>query len=294
MLKFSINLYLELRLEDKKTNIYVNNQLFIQCKHLLIHVPIEEMEDLRDIKSIDEVIEELHGSNESSKNSEMKIPPEIEFWGHCSNLQAWYENRYDPGLLHNNLALPLLKKLAEAGDVYAKRVFKEEIVKKFENGHLRNIQHVLYNGYLNLLNAIELESLFETSNFNLIENVLYQLENLIGSRLTNYRIIRELIDLILFIDLRFNKTLLIEISKRFPQKNKDQFVKVVLLHLNYKEFDKYTIPYGRFFIYFERFITYLYENCPHPKEFLRFIDSGYYYSSFSLEERFAYGTPGFK
>ncbi|MFX1424897.1 MAG: hypothetical protein ACFFBE_00470 [Promethearchaeota archaeon] len=294
MVKFSINDYLELRLENGTTNIYVNNQLFIQCKHLLLQMSMEELMNLNNIKSIDEALEKLHGSHEYSKRNEIKIPSEIEFWGHCSNLQTWYENNYNPCLLHSNLAFPLLKKLTEAGDRLAKGIFKEEIAKRFDKGSLSNVQYLLYNNYLDFLEEIELESLFEQSSLCLIDNILIQLEKLIFSRFTNFRTIRELLDLILYIDLKFNKTLLIEISERFSIENKEQFIKVVLLHLNYKEFNNYNIPYGRFFIYFEHFITYLYENYPCVKDLLTFIDTGYYHSSYSLEEAFSYGTVLYK
>ncbi len=52
------------------------------------------------------------------------ILPIKEFWGHCSNLQAWAEYGYDTRLLHPNLAFPLLEKLATVGDPIAKKVFK--------------------------------------------------------------------------------------------------------------------------------------------------------------------------
>ncbi len=294
MLKFSINDHLELRLENNKTNIYVNNELFIQCKYLLLNISIEEMDNLKDINSIDEAVVKLNRSFEFSSPKAIKISPEVQFWGHCSNLQVWYENNYNSCLIHSNLAFPLLKKLTEAGDLCAKKVFKEEIAKRFENGHLGTVQFFVYNNYLDFLNKGELECLFEQSSAILIENILNQLKKLVISSLTNYRTIKELIDLILFIDLKFNKILLIEIFKHFPQKYEEQFAKLVLLHLNYKEFNNYKIPYGKFYYYFEQFITFLYENYPCFNKLNKFLDSGYYNSSYSLEERFAYGAVTYK
>jgi len=294
MLKFTINDHLELRLENNKTNIYVNNKLFIQCKYLLFNVSIDEIDNLKDINSIDEVVVNLNRSFEFSTQREIKISPEVQFWGHCSNLQSWYENNYTPCLIHSNLAFPLLRKLTEAGDLLAKKVFKEEIAKRFENGHLGTVQFFVYNNYLDFLNNVELDCLFEQSSPILIENVLNQLKKLMNSNLTNYRAIKELIDLILFIDLKFNKILLIEIFENFPHKYEVQFAKLVLLHLNYKEFNNYKIPYGKFYYYFEQFITFLYENYPCFNELLKFLDSGYYNSSYSLDERFAYGTVTYK
>ena len=60
MLKFQINEYLELRLEHSKTNIYVNNELFIQCKYLLLNLPLNEMEGLEVIDSIDDAVAKLN------------------------------------------------------------------------------------------------------------------------------------------------------------------------------------------------------------------------------------------
>lgn len=294
MLKFAINDHLELRLENNKSNIYINNELFIQCKYLLLNVPIEEMNNLKDINSIDEAVVKLNRSFEFSSQKEMKISPKFQFWGHCSNLQAWYENSYNSCLIHSNIAFPLLRRLTEAGDLRAKKVFKEEIAKRLENGHLGTIQFFIYNNYLDFLNKAELECLFEQSSPILIENVLNQLKKLMISSLTNYRTIKQLIDLILFIDLKFNKTLLIEIIENFPQKYEEQFAKLVLLHLNYKEFNNYNIPYGKFYYYFEQIITFLYENYPCFDELLKFLDSGYYNSSYSLDERYAYGAVTYK
>lgn len=294
MLKFSINDHLELRLENSKTNIYVNNNLFIQCKYLLLNASIEEIDNLNDINSIDEAVVNLNRSFEFSRHDKITISPKVQFWGHCSNLQAWYENTYNSCLIHSNLAFPLLRKLTEAGDLLAKKAFKEEIAKRFENGHLGTVQFFVYNNYLNFLNKVELECLFEQSSPNLIENVLNQLNKLMISTLTNYRTIKDLIDLILFIDLKFNRTLLIEIFENLPQKYEEQFAKLVLLHLNYKEFNNYKIPYGKFYYYFEQIITFLYENYPCFSEILKFLDSGYYNSSYSLDERFSYGAVSYK
>jgi len=132
--KFQINKHLSIKLEGNKTNIYVDNKLFSQCKFLLLEIPLQEMKSFDEIKSIDEVAEKLDRSLEPESGMKIKIPPEVEFWGHCSNLQVWYENNYDTKLLHSNLAFPLLEKLAEVGDSQAKRIFKHEIVKRFESG----------------------------------------------------------------------------------------------------------------------------------------------------------------
>ena len=121
--KFKINNYLELRLENDKTNIYVDGSLFNSCKYLLLNLPNDNFNNLEDIDSIDEAAENLDRSMEREHTH--YISPETEFWGHCSNLQAWYENYYDTRVLHRNLAFPLSRALVDAGDKLAKREFNE-------------------------------------------------------------------------------------------------------------------------------------------------------------------------
>ncbi|MBY8984071.1 MAG: hypothetical protein KGD65_03300 [Candidatus Lokiarchaeota archaeon] len=106
--EFRINEYLTLRQdEDGKTIIYVAGKPFRNCKYLLINIPVGEATNLNEIESIDEAAENLDKSLEplkSRKQFKYTIPPEVEFWGHCSNLQVWYENGYNTRLLHANLA----------------------------------------------------------------------------------------------------------------------------------------------------------------------------------------------
>ena len=135
--EFRVNDLLSLKLEEGKTNIYISGKLFRQCKYLLIEIPVEKISSLDDLESIDEAAEKLDHSLEPRlevKEFTYTIPPETEFWGHCSNLQVWYENGYNTKLLHSNLAFPLLRELVREGDRQAKRVFKEEIAERYNNG----------------------------------------------------------------------------------------------------------------------------------------------------------------
>jgi len=133
MKEFRINDYITLKLEDNKTVIYVKGEPFNQCKYLLLNILRERIDDVRDIDSIDETAEILDNSMEENLRR-IKIKPRVEFWAHCSNLQAWSEYGYDTRLLHSNLAFPLLEKLVEIGDPIAKRVFKEEIAERLGSG----------------------------------------------------------------------------------------------------------------------------------------------------------------
>jgi tetratricopeptide (TPR) repeat protein len=154
--EYKINRHLSLKLENDRTIVYVNGKRFRNCKYLLLNFNEETNDNFGGIDSIDEVAEilnhDLHGN--FTKNS--KISPKEEFWGHCSNLQAWAENDYDSRLLHSNLSFPLLKRLAKEGDPQAKRVFKEEIVKRIESEYQNVVHYLIKEGYLEHLEREEL------------------------------------------------------------------------------------------------------------------------------------------
>ena len=153
MREFRVNKFVALKLEEGKTVLYVDGKPFTQCKYLLLQIPVERINDLNDINSIDEAAENLSHILEPYDDFERvdKIDPETEFWGHCSNLQAWYENDYDTRLLHSNLAFPLLKKLTEIGDPLARKVFKEEILLRLESGHPEVISFLIIEKYIDYL-----------------------------------------------------------------------------------------------------------------------------------------------
>jgi len=293
MLKYTINKFLDLRFEDGKTNIYVNNELIRHCKYILLNISSDNSEDLTDINSIDDAVERLDGSFEFSGDKKGKISPEMLFWAHCSNLQAWYENNYNTCLIHSNLAFPLLKELTKAGDLIARKIFKEEVAKRFESNNFSVIQFLLYNGYLNYLNKEELEIVIEQIKVNLSEIIINQLKKLMKSPITNYRQMKDLIDIMLFIDLKYNENLIFCIFNELNEIMRIQFARFLILHLNYKEFINYKIPYGKFFIYFEKFLDYIYENYPEIKNLLKIIDSGFLSGSLSLDEEFSYGAQSY-
>ena len=162
--EFQVNEHLALKLEREKTNIYVDGELFNQCKYLLIIIPVDEVERYEEIDSIDEAKLVLNHSLERGNrrtNNEPSIPSEIEFWAHCSNMQAWAENDYDTRLLDSRLAFPLLKRLTEVGDPIARRVFSEEIATRFSSNFVPTIQFLLNENYLAFLSKEELEALLD-------------------------------------------------------------------------------------------------------------------------------------
>lgn len=289
MLKFTINKFLDLRLEDGKTNVYVNNELFIHCKYILLDIALDKIEEFERISSIDEAIERLNKYVEIPRDNKRKLFPETIFWAHCSNLQVWYENEYNTCLIHSNLAFPLLKELTKAGDTLAAKVFREEVAKRFEKSNMNVRQFLLYNHYLDCLNKEELDILLKQSKSSLIFSVTTQLKDLLNSNLANFKEIKELIDIIVFIDLVYNRNLIIHVLDKLNTKKRSHFARFLIFHLNYKEFISYKIPYGRFSTYFEDVLKNIYVNYPEIKEFLKSIDSGFLNNSLSLDESQSYG-----
>lgn len=183
-IEFKVNQYILLRLEGKYTVIYMNGKRFMYCKRLLLNIPKKDVDYFNGIGSIDEVSElydQYLMDNEMYKeeNGELHpslysydIPPETEFWGHCSNIQAWVEFDYDTRILHSNLAFPLLKELTKAGDPRAKKIFKEEIALRFLKGKIITKKYLVKEKYLNYLNKGELVCIFE-DYWKLLEISIY-------------------------------------------------------------------------------------------------------------------------
>ena len=166
---YRINEFITLKLVGNRTNIYVNDRLFNQCKYLLLNITQSSIPKLKEIDSIDEAAEKLDRSMEGQEGSYEIISPETEFWGHCSNLQAWVENDYDTRLLHRNLAFPLLLKLTQVGDQTAKKVLQKEILKRIDSGAPNVIQYLLNQGYLRYLTTRDIDNLLEkVMNENLV------------------------------------------------------------------------------------------------------------------------------
>ncbi|MHA1296285.1 MAG: hypothetical protein ACTSPH_06710 [Promethearchaeota archaeon] len=148
------------KLEGGQTNICIKNKLFRQCSFLILNLPGRELGRFDDINSIDEVVEIINKKKLGSVLEHYRMDPEVEFFGHCSNLQAWYESGYDTRVLHSNLSFPLLLELVRAGDPLAIRSYKDEIASRFASGSSSVVEYILQEGYLNYLSNEELESLF--------------------------------------------------------------------------------------------------------------------------------------
>ena len=86
--EFKINEFLSLELWRGKTYIYVNGNKFTHCKYVLLNILVDDIDQYSSITSIDEVMDNLDRSLEEYPEI---LSPEVEFWAHCSNLQAWAE-----------------------------------------------------------------------------------------------------------------------------------------------------------------------------------------------------------
>ena len=207
MQKFKINKYLDLRLEHTRTNIYVNNELFRQCKYILLNISVENLDITDEIKSVDDAVEILGDSSEFLVAKFEKFTPEMIFWAHCSNLQAWHENNYNTALLHSNISFPLLKELTKVGDLNARKIFKEEIAKRFESNNITVIKFLLYNEYLSYLNKEELRIVLDHIKIKFSKIIVNKLRELMESAANNFNKINNLIDMIIFIDLKYSLNL---------------------------------------------------------------------------------------
>ena len=67
MKEFKINDFFTVKLEAGKTNIYVNGQIFRQCKYIMLNIPVEDIEHLDEIKSIDEAADLLGWTYDGQK-----------------------------------------------------------------------------------------------------------------------------------------------------------------------------------------------------------------------------------
>lgn len=161
--KFKINDLITIKLkDDNKTYIYLKKFKFRQCKKIVLSIPKKKFKCLESIKSIDEIIEV------GDTSDKINISPEEEFWAHCSNIQAWVENNYDTSILESKMSFPLLKRLIIYGDLKAKRVFKEEIIKRIETEHIPSISYLIRENYLDFFSSEEIELIINNLNLEKI------------------------------------------------------------------------------------------------------------------------------
>ncbi len=109
------------------------------------------MPKFKDIESINDIIDHLDHSieyygSEAWEELSKEEREELDFFVNCSNLQAWVEHDYNTRLLDYALSFPILKKLAEKGDEYARMRFKEELIEWFKRGS-KEVQEFIVDSY---------------------------------------------------------------------------------------------------------------------------------------------------
>ena len=170
-----INEYITLKLENGRTYIYVNGKKFIQCIRLILNIPKSDIPQYDEIDSIDEAAK-LYSNHVFQNriirgrmaahvpNQSHDLTAEQEFWGHCSNIQAWVEHNYDTRILMSNISFPLLRELTMAGDPLARRIFKEEIALRLESGYPSVVQYLINQGYLKQFTSDEFKTILDTTD----------------------------------------------------------------------------------------------------------------------------------
>ena len=175
-----INEYITIKLVNRRSFIYVKGRRFIQCIRLILNIQKNDVQLYDEVDSIDEAanLYSKHVFQNRIVRGPMAIPvpdqrheitPKQEFWGHCSNIQAWVEHNYDTRILMRNISFPLLRELSRAGDPVARRVFKEEIALRLESGYPSVVQYLLNQGYISNFTPSEFKTIIESTE--LIKNL---------------------------------------------------------------------------------------------------------------------------
>lgn len=159
--EFKVNDFITLKLENGDSNIFVNGELVLQCRHLLTNILKSPEAIIVGFSSVDELEELYNDSSYSTEDGQEFISLDEEFWGHCSNIQAWVENQYDTNLLDMVLAFPILHKLSELGDMEAKHILNTEIIKRIKSDFLPVILFLIDGAYLRSFQEEELLHLID-------------------------------------------------------------------------------------------------------------------------------------
>lgn len=169
--EFKISDFLKVVLEDNgKSMIYLDNKPFSICKHLFIINPQNDKK-VNEIESIDD-LKQNYENSEHIKPKDLNITRKDLFWGHCSNLQMWFENDYDTRLIDSRLAFPILRRLVELGDKKALRVYKDEIVYRLENGNDSTTSFLLEH----LKSFVNKKEFFDKEEREVLINILLEMK----------------------------------------------------------------------------------------------------------------------
>ncbi|MBN2150785.1 MAG: tetratricopeptide repeat protein [Candidatus Lokiarchaeota archaeon] len=130
--RFVVNEHLDVVWDPKqeRVQVLVDGQPVLHCAFLVGNISISDDE----VSCIDDLAarKDVKRIKGSFVRNLLSIKEEV--LAHASNIQAWAEHDYNTRILHSNIAFPLLKALAIAGDVKAGRIFEAEIVERLRDG----------------------------------------------------------------------------------------------------------------------------------------------------------------
>lgn len=161
-------LVITVKLIDERTWIFVgtNNEEFLECSFVPLIIPIDDVSnpEYQDIESINDLIDRLDLDSEGRRGLETIPPdklvrPELVFFVHCSNLEAWVLHNFNTRILDYRLAFPILKELSDQGHMRALQRFKEEILERFYYGSPNIRQFLWLMEYTDYLDPEELYSI---------------------------------------------------------------------------------------------------------------------------------------
>ena len=116
--------------KDARVQVLVDGRPVLHCAFLVADIsPVDES-----IDSIDDLARATGARRLEGRSIRDIMTIEEEVFAHASNIQAWAEHDYDTRLLHSNIAFPLLKELAAAGDDKAARVLQSDIDSRLRDG----------------------------------------------------------------------------------------------------------------------------------------------------------------
>jgi len=132
-LMVQVNKFLEVVYDEQasRARVIVDGKPFLHCSFIVADIASTN----HDIQSIDDLAQYQDARILEGRNVREYLTPAEEVFAHASNLQAWAEYGYDTRLLHSNIAFPLLKELASAGDDIAARVLPAEVDARLRDGN---------------------------------------------------------------------------------------------------------------------------------------------------------------
>lgn len=106
-------------------------------------------------------IDSIEFYKKNNSNTNIKISPEEEFWGYCSNLQAWVENDYNTLIISKNIGFPILLELSRRDIARFNLKLKKELIERIKTGGLKTILYFLADTETNYLNYLTGDDFFD-------------------------------------------------------------------------------------------------------------------------------------